>query len=103
MKIWSFDRSADLDDARWLGRQAYDQFIVRAETAGEALQVAGSFERSLAPPTVGNETSDGKSALCDEKLYRLRVLPTVEAVAFKSPQGDAQAVITSTKAANQST
>lgn len=99
MKLWSFDRLCDLGDTRWLGRQAYDRFIVCADTPGEALQVAGDFERSLAPPTVGNESSDGKSALCDEKLYRLRALSAVEAAAFKVSGDDAQTVVRFKKAA----
>lgn len=62
-----------MDDPRWLDHQKWDEIIIRAETAGEAVRIAVQMDEKQAKnvSTVGNESLGFNSGLSDEKLYQL--------------------------------
>jgi hypothetical protein len=72
MALWRLTPNADATDGRWLDHRRWAEVVVRADTAGEARNLAAALEAEDAPPGVGNETPTFEAGLSDDKLYRLQ-------------------------------
>ncbi|MBO6949834.1 MAG: hypothetical protein JJ855_17785 [Rhodospirillales bacterium] len=76
MNLWIIEPIADSDDPRWLDHHMWREVVVRAETVGDALNLARIMDemKMTDVATVGNESQALTSGLGDEKLYRIKPL-----------------------------
>lgn len=93
MILWKITPVADADDPRWLDQPMWSEVVVRAETAGEALMLAGHMQRAAVDDIrpIGNETLRFASGFSDEKLYHIRRLDRDDDNAHKA-DGPAEVV-----------
>lgn len=92
MKLWKIEPVADTDDPRWLDHHMWQEVVVRAETSGEALNLARVMDEMKMSDvaTVGNESQALTSGLGDEKLYRIKPLNAAEDGRGFSTEGEAK-------------
>jgi hypothetical protein len=76
MSLWKIEPVAQPDDPRWLSHRMWNEVIVRAGSAGEALRLAVAMDKreQTDVDTVGNESQALTSGLSDEKLYAVKPL-----------------------------
>ncbi|MFC5067579.1 DUF2934 domain-containing protein [Flaviflagellibacter deserti] len=79
VRLWRFTPLAKDDDGRWLGGPIWSEVIVRAETSGQAIQLASDWEtetlrRELAVDIPKSVLMDRGSALADPALYQIEEL-----------------------------
>ncbi len=91
MHLWKIEPVAEADDPRWLDHRMWREVVVRAETAGEALNLARVMDemkmRDVA--TVGNESQALTSGIGDDKLYGIKRLNAAEDGRGFSTEGEA--------------
>lgn len=73
MPLWKIVPNATADDPRWLDFPRWQEVIVRADTAGEAVLNAAN-ELGRQRRQVGNESPTNATGLEDEKLYTVHRL-----------------------------
>ncbi len=75
-RLWRFAPMASDDDARWLGGPIWSEVTVRAETSGQAVQLASEWENDMLRHELGVDMPhsvlmDRQSALADPTLYQV--------------------------------
>lgn len=91
MSLWKIEPVAQPDDPRWLSHRMWNEVIVRADSAGEALRLAVAMDKreQADVDTVGNESQALTSGLSDEKLYAVKPLdPRASDRAFDTDGAD---------------
>jgi hypothetical protein len=85
--LWRIHAVAHPQDSRWQDHKAWEEVIVRAETAAMARLVARSLDQLSTDQGYGNADLGASSAFADEKLYWVRRLSSQEAKQFGDEMG----------------